>query len=1012
MTGYLSDEVRAVILSALMVLSVFGGTVAFSGTAAAIVTDISGASAQDVQAGETTIEQTVTFDVTLEGGPDTVDLEISTSSSTPTVDGNSEVSLTGDTSDVSLSSVDDDNRGEVEIGLDDTTDNGAHTVTVDVTVTHDTTGFASTTSETYTIEYSFGIPGGGIGTLDATASFEVTTDSRSALGSGAGDVYDGATVFQGEEGITFVNQNGIEVDSVTGASGDAEGQVVSLPIPSDQTVGRYSADGTETFDSGNYDITIDTPRVTDFEVQNQNGADISGGSVSQSDADLKVGADYNFENAEALEINVDDADGLSITDDVVVGSQAKNPLNSPPNPLPSFDVGYTVDLQDQDAGTYTITVEGDDDLDFGGEAVSTTTVDVTGTDNVGIELASDTVSQGDNVRYDVTGAIAGDFHVVQINDSEFNDNADTFDAGTIFRDVEDVEERGIIVDGNFHEVAGTADSPVIEADPGDNNELPNGVDDVDAAYAVVEIDDGDGLGIGSIDSTALEDTSVTIEVSDAIDNEGDIGDGADNTDVETFTFLGEESTDDTDLEVEEGTLTLDSPGQTYVVGSEVDVNGTASTGIDDVAIYVRDEDQFELVGIGGSSTVSVDADGSFEETDIVFSANSEILRLPGSYRVGIIDADDANLDSTEGNNIDGISTGSAIDQKITTSDFNSETSDQRSIRVIGQSLSAEFTSPVNGQIALEQDGANVEVSGSAPGSEDVLLIAVGPRGNIVAQQVGVETDQTFEEDSFDITDLNKGAASLHVYSIGRDDRVGDNDLPDSFAADSLGEFQRFLTEVNANTRQSLQEQDLTGDQVRSSILAQTVEDDATDDALVNANVRLVDSQSRIVNVYQEGNEASGLNPVAAGETMIVEVQTNLKSDDNTISLEVQNEDVTVGLSAVDEWGDDGRATLTLDTEDAATGTYSVEIDDGHNSVTEEIELVEEVSTATPTPTEADDTPTATDSPTPTATASPTATEMPDTDTSTPTEGGGPGFGAVVALVALLAAALLATRRDN
>jgi PGF-CTERM protein len=40
--------------------------------------------------------------------------------------------------------------------------------------------------------------------------------------------------------------------------------------------------------------------------------------------------------------------------------------------------------------------------------------------------------------------------------------------------------------------------------------------------------------------------------------------------------------------------------------------------------------------------------------------------------------------------------------------------------------------------------------------------------------------------------------------------------------------------------------------------------------------------------------------------------------------------------------------------------------------------------------------------------------MPDTDTATPTptEGGGPGFGAVVALVALLAAALLATRRDN
>jgi surface glycoprotein (TIGR04207 family) len=36
MTGHLSDEVRAIILSALLVLSVFGGTVAFTGTAVAV----------------------------------------------------------------------------------------------------------------------------------------------------------------------------------------------------------------------------------------------------------------------------------------------------------------------------------------------------------------------------------------------------------------------------------------------------------------------------------------------------------------------------------------------------------------------------------------------------------------------------------------------------------------------------------------------------------------------------------------------------------------------------------------------------------------------------------------------------------------------------------------------------------------------------------------------------------------------------------------------------------------
>jgi major cell surface glycoprotein (TIGR04216 family) len=1012
MTGYLSDEVRAVILSALMVLSVFGGTVAFSGTAAAASAGTNDSVVPGTVDEQSTNTFTVTADVDTADTDDGIDQRIQ-------VNFPSQLTLSGDSTVENIQVTDDKAADDtIIVGSNSTTpsndsatvvleDNGSSTTTsvdTDLTIEFDVTNVDATSVA--------GDEGTSITSGPVNYAFDAVDDGATLDGSGA-DI-DGKqvgtvainnndviidntdTIFQGQEGIEFDTGD----TSLTGNGGDAEGRVISSPISPTAVPGQYSDTGNA--DSNAIQVTLDEPRISDYEIRNANDEDISGGSVAEANADnLEVFVEYNFDQYENAEISVDDQDGLEITDDVITTT---NPAGGTATGTTTQTFGLNLD--GQDAGTYTITAEGEDDFDFG-QASQSATLELTSEENVGVELASDTVTQGDNLRYDVVGGVAGDSHIVQINDTDFNDNADDFDIGTIFRNVEDVEERGIVVGNNFHEVSGTATSPSFE---GAGSSVS--VNSIDAAYAVVTIDDDTGLGVGSLDSTALDDTSVTIEVSDSISgtSPGDLGDNSGGP--ETISVSGDRITDDADFDVEEGTLTLDSPGQTYVVGSEVDVNGTASTGIDDVAIYVRDEDQFELVGIGGSSTVSVDADGSFEETDIVFSANSEILRLPGSYRVGIIDADDANLDSTEGNNIDGISTGSAIDQKITTSDFNSETSDQRSIRVIGQSLSAEFTSPVNGQIALEQDGANVEVSGSAPGSEDVLLIAVGPRGNIVAQQVGVETDQTFEEDSFDITDLNKGAASLHVYSIGRDDRVGDNDLPDSFAADSLGEFQRFLTEVNANTRQSLQEQDLTGDQVRSSILAQTVEDDATDDALVNANVRLVDSQSRIVNVYQEGNEASGLNPVAAGETMIVEVQTNLKSDDNTISLEVQNEDVTVGLAAVDEWGDDGRATLTLDTEDAATGTYSVEIDDGHNSVTEEIELVEEVSTATPTPTEADDTPTATASPTPTATASPTATAAPDTDTPTPTEGGGPGFGAVVALVALLAAALLATRRDN
>ena len=1008
MTGYLSDEVRAVILSVIMVLSVFGGTVAFSGTAvAATPTDGGSGSVSPSTVDE---QSTNTFSITA----NIADVD--------TIDGNdqrvevnfpSQLTVTTDSSveNIVLS----DTAGDDGLNVSDTVVNSGAGGSVEVLLADNASGTASTAAdEPLTIELDVtdvdatsvsGTDGDSLTGNTISYDFENQAGDDQFTGGNVGDVQidnvdtlisDTDTIFVGQESIEFTTGD----TSLTGIGGDAEGRVISSPISPNAVPGQYSDDGTT---NNTIQVTLDEPRISDYEIRNPNDEDISGGSVAEANADnLEVFVEYNFDQYEDAEITVDDQDGLEITDDVITTT---NPAGGTATGTTTQTFGLNLD--GQDAGTYTITAEGDGDFDFG-QASQSATLDLTSEENVGVELASDTVTQGDNLRYDVVGGVAGDSHIVQINDTDFNDNADDFDIGTIFRNVEDVEERGIVVGNNFHEVSGTATDPSIEG-VGDDS-VP--VDSIDAAYAVVTIDDDTGLGVGSIDSTALDDTSVTIEVSDLISGTSPGGLGDDDGTEETISVSGDRITDDADFDVEEGTLTLDSPGQTYVVGSEVDVNGTASTGIDEVAIYVRDEDDFELVPIEGDAVVSVDADGTFEETDVVFSENSDILRLPGSYRVGIIDAGDADLDSSNGNSF-GSGDFADIDSELNTSAFNSQTSDQRSIRVIGQSLSGEFTSPINGQIALEQDGSSVEVSGSAPGAQDVLLIAVGPRGGIVTQQVGVDSDQTFDEDNFDITGLNKGAASLHIFSIGRDGRVGDADLPDSFTATTLDGFDAFLNEEDdTDSRDSLVEQDLTGDQVRSSILAQTVEDDATDDRLVNANVRLVDSQSRIVNVYQEGNEASGLNPVAAGETMVVEVQTNLKPDDNTISLEVQNEDVTVGLSAVDEWGDDGRATLTLDTEDAATGTYSVEIDDGQNSVTEEIELVEEVSTATPTPTEADDTPTATDSPTPTATASPTATEMPDTDTPTPTEGGGPGFGAVVALVALLAAALLATRRDN
>jgi len=59
-----------------MVFSVFAGTVAFAGTAAADVTTLSNASATDVGAGESSVTQTIAFNVTSDTADETVTITL------------------------------------------------------------------------------------------------------------------------------------------------------------------------------------------------------------------------------------------------------------------------------------------------------------------------------------------------------------------------------------------------------------------------------------------------------------------------------------------------------------------------------------------------------------------------------------------------------------------------------------------------------------------------------------------------------------------------------------------------------------------------------------------------------------------------------------------------------------------------------------------------------------------------------------------------------------------------
>lgn len=155
----------------------------------------------------------------------------------------------------------------------------------------------------------------------------------------------------------------------------------------------------------------------------------------------------------------------------------------------------------------------------------------------------------------------------------------------------------------------------------------------------------------------------------------------------------------------------------------------------------------------------------------------------------------------------------------------------------------------------------------------------------------------------------------------------------------------------------------------------------------------------------------------------------LRVDDGAISTPDQNV-WTDSATCVDADGDDYYtvcdAYMTVDGPDG----------DEDPNIPEDTPTVTPTLTVTPTPTEIS-TPTSTKTPTPTETVTPTATPTvtttpkatptltatatvsePATPTATetaaprpePTDEDGPGFGAVAALLALLATALLATRR--
>jgi hypothetical protein len=202
--------------------------------------------------------------------------------------------------------------------------------------------------------------------ISGIASAEITRGSGNAqynVSDGSGNVTDGGVIFQGEDDITFTNNSSTSntiPPSQLRRPDPVGGEILSVPIPQDQPTGEYN-------DRNGFSVIVDSPRIVEFDIENNNGEDVSGGTLG-ADQNATVNIEFNFEDSERIDLTIVSENGVDVTNEFTSANTTINA--SVANNVPEVDntagsVTIPINTSRIDAGEYIFTAEGDDDFDFG-----------------------------------------------------------------------------------------------------------------------------------------------------------------------------------------------------------------------------------------------------------------------------------------------------------------------------------------------------------------------------------------------------------------------------------------------------------------------------------------------------------------------------------------------------------------------------------------------------------------------------------------------------------------------
>jgi hypothetical protein len=477
----------------------------------------------------------------------------------------------------------DDAANAVVVSWDDAAGADAETVTVTATVSGvdvDRTG-----------EYDLTATVDADGDDATDASGAVGTVTASAPDSDRSVTAADASLFLGEEDVDLTGLDGAaaagEQQRLYGNGGGADGKVATVEnaLTADVSLANGFVPGTYALAPGDDEsvLVVERPTVRDVELypgDTAEGTEVSGSSIPPSVGTLTVDPAFNFEAADDATVVVENPDGLEITDE----------LTTDPT-LATEDETVRLDVADLSVGTYTVRVEGADDLDH-----------VNGTATVRVRPEARTVSlsrtrlaRGESTVATVSGP-PGSLQYVRLPADALGDDT-------------------------------TVSGPTAEAVFPSGEGLVLVGADVSAGVVYAEVSlESDGFARVEIDTERLDaDThDLTVGPSVAGDDEASVP-----------------------LTVTDRDVSATPARTTLPVGETVRVSGVAR-GADDVKLYARIGDEYaplyEDADADDLAETSVDDDGSWD-VDLDTRA---VLTVTGRYRVAAVaDPGDDRLGSTD-----------------------------------------------------------------------------------------------------------------------------------------------------------------------------------------------------------------------------------------------------------------------------------------------------------------------------------------------------------------------------